>query len=236
MSATRANRKENQNDSTKLTAIVFDFDGTLAELHLDFALMKARLAATARDYLPELAAPPVMPALEWLELLVAEVHAANPERAAELRMRAEALIASLELQAARRGRLFAFSRPLLRELNAAGVRTAIITRNCEAAVRMVFPDLDDYCTEFLARDHVRRVKPHPQHLLRALEKLAVDPGTALMVGDHPLDIETGHRAGILAAGVWSGHASRTDLLRSGARWTARNCHELIEELKAQGRI
>lgn len=228
--------QQDQNDSAKLNAIVFDFDGTLAELHLDFAHMKEQLAATLRDYLPGLAAPPPTPALEWLESSVARVHAASPALAVQLRERAEALIAALELDAARRGRLFAFSRPLLRELRTRGVQTAIITRNCERAVRMVFPDLDDYCAEFLAREHVRRVKPDPSHLLQALEKLSADPTTALMVGDHPLDIETGRRAGILSAGVWSGNASRTELLHSGARWTARNCHELIEELKAEGRI
>ncbi len=236
MSSTRNSMEQDRNDSAKLNAIVFDFDGTLAELHLDFAQMKQQLAAAVRGYLPGSAAPSATPALEWLESSVAQVHASNPALAVELRERAEALIAALELDAARRGRLFAFSRPLLRELRARGVQTAIITRNCERAVRMVFPDLDDYCAEFLAREHVHRVKPNPRHLLQALGGLSADPETALMVGDHPLDIETGRRAGILSAGVWSGNASRTELLRSGARWTARNCHELIEKLKAEGRI
>jgi len=236
MLLTRDNGKQVQGDSVRLSAIVFDFDGTLAELHLDFAEMKEQLAATARQYLPGLAGPPAVPALEWLETLVAEVRAANPARAAELRERAEAAIAALELEAARRGRLFTFSRPLLRELRNRGVQTAVITRNCEAAVRMVFPDLDDYCAVFLAREHVRKVKPDPCHLLQALDALAVDPETALMVGDHPLDIETGQRAGTLSAGVWSGHATRADLLQSGARWAARNCQELIRDLKAEGRI
>jgi phosphoglycolate phosphatase len=57
-----------------------------------------------------------------------------------------------------------------------------------------------------------------------------------MVGDHPLDIQTGQRAGILTAGVWSGTATEEELARSGANLTARNCEELITALKERSLI
>jgi phosphoglycolate phosphatase len=223
----------NPQEQGRLKAIVFDFDGTLAELHLDFAEMKRQLGILAQEYFSDVLQPPQIPALEWLETLAVRLHQRDEAAAFEFEERASLLIKDLELKAAHRGSLFPFTRAILRELQQGGVKIAIITRNCEEAVRIVFPDLDRYCEGFLARDHVHRVKPDPDHLLQALEKIGASPETALMVGDHPLDMQTGQRAGVLTAGVWSGNASEQDLIRAGADLTARNCQELVMALKAR---
>lgn len=218
-----------------IRAIVFDFDGTLAELHLDFFLMKQKLAALVEEYIG--CSPPAsLPALEWVEILAAQVQQVEAAAGHAFRKRAHSIILTMELEAARKGRLFEFSRPLLEALREDDVRTAIITRNCEPAVRIVFPDLESYCDCFLSRDHVPQVKPDPDHLLRALQLLSIEPGSALMVGDHPIDIATGRRAGVRSAGVHSGNASPKDLLESGADWVAGNCRELVQRLKNQGLI
>lgn len=219
----------------KFRSIVFDFDGTLAELCLDFGEMKQRLAALAQEFLESLPTAS-LPVLEWLEVLMTSVRASNGPVAEEFQQRSRALILDMELEAAREGSLFPFTRPILGELRNKGIKVAIITRNCEKAVRAVFPDMDDFCSGFLARDHVPRVKPDPDHLFRALSKAGATLEAALMVGDHPLDIQTGKRAGILTAGVYSGNASRAELIETGAHWTARNCEELFELLSIQGLI
>jgi phosphoglycolate phosphatase len=218
----------------RLESIVFDFDGTLAELKIDFYEMKHRIGRLAQSYLDSPPPPLKLPALEWLETLVASVRKDSPENAGEFERSAQSLIVDIELEAARRGALFPFTRQILRRLQDRMVKVAIITRNCEDAVRIVFPDMEDYCSCFLARNHVPRVKPHPDHLLRALQEVKAAPESSLMVGDHPLDIQTGVRAGTLTAGVWSGNASREDLIESGANWTARNCEELIAALGSEG--
>ena len=220
----------------RIESIVFDFDGTLAELHLDFAVMKRRVAVLAEDHLGEAVSPSELPVLEWLENLTEVMRKRSNGAAEEFEKRARALIVDMELESARRGCLFPFTRPIFTELRQKKINLAIITRNCEQAVRLVFPDLDQYCSTFLARDHVPRVKPDPDHLLRALAISSASPAGALMVGDHPLDVQTGKRAGVLTAGVWSGSATQADLLRSGAQWTASNCEELIRTLEAQDLI
>jgi phosphoglycolate phosphatase len=220
----------------KLESIVFDFDGTLAELHLDFPAMKLQVRALAQKFFDYPLPAQGGPALEWLETLVNSLRASDDSAAFELEKLGAVLIKDIELEAAHRGSLFPFTRPILQALGQDGIKIAIITRNCEEAVRIVFPDLDRYCRGFLARDHVRQVKPYPNHLLFALKRIAASPETALMVGDHPLDIQTGQRAGILTAGVWSGTATEVELIRSGADLTARNCEELITKLKQRGFI
>ena len=53
------------------------------------------------------------------------------------------------------------------------------------------------------RSEVARVKPHPDHLLCALERLSVEPTRAVMVGDHWMDVQAGRAAGMATVGILS---------------------------------
>jgi phosphoglycolate phosphatase len=60
------------------------------------------------------------------------------------------------------------------------------------------------------------VKPHPEHLLVALQSLDVAPESSSMVGDHPMDIMIGKLAGALTIGVLTGYSTSDELMRAGA--------------------
>jgi len=188
----------------RLEAIVFDFDGTLAELTLDFDLMKRKIAALGEVFLGERPEPDGTPALEWLDRLVARAMELDRDEGLEFASRGRLVLAAMELDAAREGRLFPFTRPALTLLRDRGVATGVITRNISAAVRLVFPEIEAEVGVFLAREAAVRVKPDPAHLMQALGRLGADPARTLMVGDHPMDVETGRRAGALCAAVTSG--------------------------------
>ncbi|MEK5233188.1 pyrophosphatase PpaX [Lysinibacillus sp. FSL K6-0232] len=53
----------------------------------------------------------------------------------------------------------------------------------------------------IGTDDVKNVKPDPEPVLLALERLGVDKEDAIMIGDNSHDIEAGHHAGVRAAGV-----------------------------------
>ncbi|MEG6506713.1 HAD family hydrolase [Nitratidesulfovibrio sp. 1201_IL3209] len=229
-------------------AVVFDFDGTLAAPTLDFGVMRRAVAEAMRRHLepsqrpnlpnlPSLPDLPVMdlPAMEWIGHVTAllELHGRRADAAA-LHADAHAAIRRVEVEAAARGSLFPFTRPMLAGLAAMGVPVAIVTRNCPEAVRAVFPDVDALCPCLLTRDDVPSVKPDPDHLLRALGMLGRAPGEALMVGDHPMDIVTGHRAGTLTAGVASGESPARALHDAGAHVVAADCGELMAGLGLAG--
>jgi phosphoglycolate phosphatase len=224
---------------TPYQAVVFDFDGTLAELTLDFDEMRHRLAELAAGHLGVRPDPAGRPVLEWIEELAAGLAGdGDAGRAAAARLRSEAmeLVVGMEVQAAAAGRLFGFTPGLLAGLARAGVRVGIITRNCGQAVRAVFPGVDAACHCLLAREDVAQVKPHPAHLQRALECLSVAPERALMVGDHPLDMETGRRAGTRTAAVASGRLDLETLLQSSPDHAHPDCRALVEHLVSTGRL
>lgn len=213
-----------------LAAAIFDFDGTLARPALDFGLMKRRIAALAREVLGLDTAPGPLPALEWIEQLCAS----RPDTAAAFRDQAHAMIEDMERQAAARTSLFPFARPVLSGLSRAGVTPAIVTRNTRQAVDTVFPDADRYVAVILTREDVAEVKPHPGHLLAALSRLGAEPGQALAVGDHPLDVLAARRAGTLAAAVASGSTPREELARYAPDFLEDDAGALARTLKARG--
>jgi phosphoglycolate phosphatase len=217
------------------TAVVFDFDGTLARLALDFADMKRRLAALAESFLPARPEPGPLPVLEWLDELAAEVAVhEGPDTGREFHTRARFLILTMELDAAREGNLFPFARPLLAGLRRRSVSVGVITRNSGVAVRKVFPDWAEYAGVLLAREDVDRVKPDPDHLLEAMRRLGATAGATLMVGDHPLDIETARRAGVRACGVASGASPAEALALAGADYVAPDVPCLLAVLEREG--
>lgn len=220
--------------SMRIESVAFDFDGTLAELRIDFPLMKQRVRELAVKFAVPQPPPPVLPVLEAIDWVEQSIRKWNGGHGTGFREEAHALIAAMEMDAAARGALFPFTRALLERILRNGMKIAIITRNCEAAVRLVFPDIRRYCSVFFARDHVPSPKPDPAHLLLALETIHAVPESAVMVGDHPLDIQTGKAAGTLTAGVCSGNTGREELLRAGADWVAEDCDALFRFFAEQG--
>jgi HAD superfamily hydrolase (TIGR01509 family) len=76
----------------------------------------------------------------------------------------------------------------------------------------------------------RRAKPHPAPVLWAASQLGVNPSNCAMVGDTTLDILAGKRAGAQTVGVLSGFGERADLQRSGADVILESCAQLPEIL------
>ncbi|EGB15596.1 HAD-superfamily hydrolase, subfamily IA, variant 1 [Pseudodesulfovibrio mercurii] len=220
----------------KLDAIIFDFDGTLADVPLDFDFMKTKIAALGEVFLGERPVPDGTPALEWLDKLSALVMERDRAEGMEFLSRGRLVIAAMELDAARDGCLYEFTRPVLDDLKARGVAPGVISRNISAAIKKVFPDIEDHLRVFLPREIAPRLKPDPAHLLQALDVLGVPPERALMVGDHPMDVETGKRAGALSAGVTTGRIDAHGFAPHRPDFIATDVAALMAELKDSGLI
>ena len=80
----------------------------------------------------------------------------------------------------------------------------------------------------LGADDVTQAKPHPEPVLRTLEKFACPADEAFVVGDTAYDIEMGRRAGVRTCGVTYGNGTREELTRAGADYVMDDFGELLD--------
>lgn len=95
-------------------------------------------------------------------------------------------------------------------------RLAIVSTRVEADVRAYLDrqGLNGVIQVVVGSDTTRRIKPHPEPLLRALSLLDVPAQQAVMVGDTVVDIDAALAAGVLAIGVLCGFGERHDFGRA----------------------
>ena len=91
-------------------------------------------------------------------------------------------------------------------------------------------NLQEVLTFVLGADDVMHAKPHPEPVLRTLEKFGCQATETLVVGDTAYDIEMGRRAGVKTCGVTYGNGTRTELARSGADYLINDFSELLDIL------
>lgn len=87
-----------------------------------------------------------------------------------------------------------------------GYKLAVVTTKKldVAQMGLKVSNLEPFFEVVVAIDHVNKIKPDPEPILKALEHLNSRPGEALMVGDNYHDILGGQNAGTKTAGVaWS---------------------------------
>jgi len=83
----------------------------------------------------------------------------------------------------------------------------------------------------LGPDEAGRHKPDPAMITRILEKTTCTNAEALLIGDMPVDVETGRNAGVSVVGVLTGAATARELMEAGCCETLRGVPDLPGWLK-----
>ena len=151
-------------------AVLFDMDGTILE--------------PIQDGLPEFKT-------HWGiapdQLVIPNLHRLPPEASEAFRL--------LEVRVAEQSVLRAGVHELLEELRAAGIKTALVTNNATSSAKTVLAKHQLRFDLVLSRDDAA-MKPAPDMLLLALERLQTSPSHAVMVGDTGPDVGAARNAGI----------------------------------------
>jgi len=184
-----------------LQAILFDFDGTLVELRIDFDAMKRRVREVALALGADLTGCERLYTLELIERVSSELERRDPELAERFRQQAETAVIDEDMKGAAEAEVYPGVPELLHMLHDRNVRVGIVTRNCRQAVEQIIARSDLPYDVLLTRDDVPRVKPDPLHLEIALRALHASPSRTLMVGDHLADIEAGQAVGAWTVGI-----------------------------------
>ena len=177
-------------DPTDYDAVVYDLDGTLVDLAVDWDAVAEDVLAVYTDN----AIKPPGNGL-WDLLGVAEEYGIG-----------EAVEEAIRLHE-RPGARDSTRLPLADALGAGdATRAAVCSLNCEEACRIALDThgLDDDVSAVVGRDTVSKMKPEPEPLLAAIDALDADPERAVFVGDSRSDATAAERAGVQF--VWTDDA------------------------------
>jgi phosphoglycolate phosphatase len=164
---------------TEYDAFVYDLDGTLVELAVDWDAVATDVAAVLRARGVDVADADLWGMLE----LADETGYRRP---------VEDAIAEHEREGARTARRLPLADELPRDRP-----VGVCSLNCEAACRIALEryGLDGSVSAIVGRDSVAAEKPDPEPLLATVEALGTAPERTLFVGDSPRDERTAERAG-----------------------------------------
>ena len=199
-------------------AVFFDLDGTLVETDDETVARLARRLAPFRPILPRRDVPRAARHLaDWINerfndglALLDWLHLDEPA----------------QRLARRWGLIHANSadRPLVPVAGAVELVQALYGRYllgivstrsvAELQVFLVQHGLAGLFAVVIGSDSTVRIKPHPQPILHAAERLGVNPRNVIMVGDTTADVQSAQAAGSLAVGVLCGFGDREDLRRA----------------------
>lgn len=161
-------------------AVVYDLDGTLAHLRVDWGAVRDEVAGKLQARGVETGTASLW---ELFELADRE----------PLEMIVEETIADHEREGARRSDRLPTADELPRN-----VPVAVCSLNCAAACRIALEihGLDSHVDVIVGRDTVGTYKPDPEPLLYAISELGATPAETIFVGDSKRDAETAERAGV----------------------------------------
>ena len=102
---------------------------------------------------------------------------------------------------------------VLNHYQAARKHMAIATQKIEMITQTILKSLGiaPYFEVVVGPETVTHRKPHPESVLRILEKVGTPPERAIMIGDMVSDIQTGKAAGTLTCGVFYGYGAEDDI-------------------------
>lgn len=126
--------------------------------------------------------------------------------------------------------LFPHVRETLAELHARGYVLTVASSRSSASLREFLSDMGiiGYVSLILGADDVARAKPDPEPVLQTLRTLAIPAAETLVVGDMPVDILMGARAGARTCAVTYGNATPAALRAAGADFLISDIAQLLE--------
>lgn len=171
-----------------IETVVYDLDGTLVRLVVDWPALEAKIADVLREAGVD---PSGLDA--WTMLDAAEDVGIGSE--------VEAKIAAAERDGADDARRLAFADEIDRERP-----IGVCSLNCEDACRIALEkhDLAERMGCVVGRDSVAERKPAPEPLVAAIDALDGTPERTLFIGDSASDEVTAERAGVRFSYVGDG--------------------------------
>ena len=185
-------------------AVLFDFDGTLADTAPDLAAAVNRmLREQGHEAMPVEALRPFASA--GARGLLFAAFELKPDDAEYPAMR-ETFLDYYAERVCEKTRLFPGIPELLQELKARGIRWGIVTNKATRFTERIVADLNLEPDCVACGDTTPHLKPHPASLLHAAEQLKLAPAACCYLGDDLRDMKAAQAAGMRSIAVeWGYH-------------------------------
>ena len=157
------------------SAILFDWDGIIADTRLDFSGVRSKYYGERRS------------------MLLEDACTLAPERREALMRDLE----ELEVAGARNAALVPGIDKILEWVGAARVPWAVVSRNCRKSILTAAETIGlKLPPVLLSRDDFSPAKPDPRMLREACRRIGVPPAQSLLIGDYIYDMMGARRAGM----------------------------------------
>ena len=125
--------------------------------------------------------------------------------------------------------LFPHVKETLMWLREHGIRVTVASSRSTLSLHDLLDVLDiaNYFDYVLGAENVTHSKPDPEPVLKTLRIMNVEATRTLVVGDMPVDIMMGARAGCNTCGVTFGNGTEDELIQSGAGFIINDMAELV---------
>lgn len=205
-------RSDAARPAPRLEAVLFDFDGTLADSipHIRASFRHASREVLGYELPDEVLLRNVgMPLAAQMRILV-EDEALAERLLQEYRAFNHATHDEMV-------RAFPGAHDVLMAVKEAGARLGLVTSKSRAIAErgIALLEMSDAFDVVVTADDVAAHKPDPTPLLHALGAIGVPPEHAAYVGDSPADVASAKAAGVLAVAATWGVASRERLIEVG---------------------
>jgi phosphoglycolate phosphatase len=220
-----------------IKAVIFDLDGTLKEFNLDTKACRTKII----NLLTQLGFSRSLFSLNESAFDMLKKVKKSPitedrkNQFTKIKDMVFSVVEEFELEAARTAKIFEGIPETLKALRDMKLKIALCTISSEKTTKYILKrfHLEQFFDAVVTRDSVFEVKPHPTHLVAALDALKVMSQEAVLVGDSVKDIQCAIQLNVLAVGVTTGLSSIEELTCSGAHYIASSVTDipiLVEQL------
>ncbi len=189
---------------------IFDLDGTLVTLEIDFSALKKELGELLASYgFPKEKILWKKSTIESLELFKKEMETLSLDSKTAMD-KVRSRIYKYEVEMASRTMPIDGATNILEYLKKKGYKIAIVTRNNRRAAKISIKNacISQYIDVVVAREDVTNMKPDPEQFETALQALGSLPKNSVVVGDFIFEITAGKKLGCFTIGVLTGNGDK----------------------------
>ena len=187
----------NPKRKTELKAIIFDLDGVIID---SFEAWFHVFNQTRRHFKLNEFSKKDFEKKAWGKVLSTELEKSFPgKKDWEVKEVYRALI----IKAIPKIKMLPGSREVLHEIKKKGIKIGLVTNNFKKPVKKIldFHNIGRYFHAIVAEEDIEMPKPYPDGILKACEKLNVQPDEVIYVGDRENDYKAGKAAGCFVVGL-----------------------------------